>query len=47
MENTPEKRKANYWQLAHAGASQFLSRHSVPKEQSKIARHFNAGKGLE
>jgi hypothetical protein len=27
-------------------ASQFLSRRSVPKEQSKIARHFNAGKGL-
>jgi hypothetical protein len=24
-----------------------LSRRSVPKEQSKIARHFNAGKGLE
>jgi hypothetical protein len=29
------------------GASQFLSRRSVLKEQSKIARHFNAGKGLE
>jgi len=26
------------------GASQFLSRRSVLKEQSKIARHFNAGK---
>jgi hypothetical protein len=24
-----------------------LSRLSVPKEQLKIARHFNAGKGLE
>jgi len=24
-----------------------LSRRSVPKEQLKIARHFNAGKGLE
>jgi hypothetical protein len=29
------------------GASQFLSRRSVPKEQSEIAPHFNAGKGLE
>jgi hypothetical protein len=28
-------------------ASHFLSKRSVPKEQSKIARHFNAGKGLE
>jgi hypothetical protein len=27
--------------------SQFLCGRSVPKEQSKIARHFNAGKGLE
>jgi hypothetical protein len=47
MANTPEKKKANYWQCARAGASQFLSRRSVPKEQSKIARHFNAGNGLE
>jgi hypothetical protein len=29
------------------GATQLLSRRSVPKEPSKIARHFNAGKGLE
>jgi hypothetical protein len=29
------------------GASKFLSRRSVPKEQLKIGRHFNAGKGLE
>jgi hypothetical protein len=28
-------------------ASQFLSSRSVPKEPAKIARHFNAGKGLE
>jgi len=27
------------------GASQFLSSRSVPKEQSRIARHFNAGTG--
>jgi hypothetical protein len=47
MANTPEKKKANYWQYVPAGASQFLSRRSVPKEQSKIARHFNAGNGLE
>jgi hypothetical protein len=32
---------------ALADASQFSSRCSVPKEQLKIARHFNAGKGLE
>jgi hypothetical protein len=29
------------------GASQFLSNRSVPKEPSKIARHFNAGTGWE
>jgi hypothetical protein len=33
--------------MLSAGASQFLSRRAVPKEQLKIARHFNAGKGLE
>ena len=31
----------------NAGATQFFSRRSVPKEQLKRARHFNAGKGLE
>jgi hypothetical protein len=29
------------------GASQFLSSLSVPKEPSKLARHFNAGTGWE
>jgi hypothetical protein len=30
-----------------SGAFQFLSSLSVPKEPSKIARHFNAGTGWE
>jgi hypothetical protein len=41
------KGKLTVWLDSYLGASQLLSRCSVPKEQSKIARHFNAGKGLE
>jgi hypothetical protein len=38
--NDGEKRLL-FWK----GASQFLNLCSVPKEQSRIARHFNAGTG--
>src|ERR1035438_500836 len=47
LHRCPLGNKPSSHRCLRVGVSQFLSRCSVPKEQSKIARHFNAGKGLE
>jgi hypothetical protein len=37
----------NFSEGTEPGRNSILSRRSVPEEHLKIARHFNAGKGLE